>query len=140
MRSIIFHLFLIFNKRFSLSLTSLKVLLIAILSILIFTPSAIYDLGFLYSSIISLAFFLFLKKKTSYFKSLFLTSLLAFFISLPISVQSFNQINIFSILIVFSNYLGKLSSFTTLSYCFILPYCNFLLIFFGNFFSSFLYF
>lgn len=138
MRSIIFHLFLIFNKRFSLSLTSLKVLLIAILSILIFTPSAIYDLGFLYSSIISLAFFLFLKKKTSYFKSLFLTSLLAFFISLPISVQSFNQINIFSI---FNSILATiLVSYLLLPLClivFILPYCNFLLIFFGNFFSSF---
>ena len=138
MRSIIFHLFLLFNKRFSLSLSSSKVLLIAILSILIFTPLAIYDLGFLYSSIISLAFFLFLKKKTSYFKSLFLTSLLAFFISLPISVQSFNQINIFSI---FNSILATiLVSYLLLPLCllvFILPCCNFLLIFFGDLFSNF---
>ena len=74
-------------------------LLITSISLLI-NPNYIYDVGFQYSylisfSLISLNSYL---KSSKYFVSLFKVSLLSFFVSIPITLYNFYQINVMSII------------------------------------------
>lgn len=77
-----------------------KVLIIMACFLLLFNPFIIYDVGFLFSFIVSgyLLFFGKLSNKFhNYFIKLLMTSLICFIVSLPITINNFFEINIMSV-------------------------------------------
>ena len=98
-RSVIFYSLLnikVLKKNFDLS----DILLLTIIMILIIKPNYIYDIGFIYSSVISytLVCFRYIFNK-SYFKNILLVSIISFLVSLPITVNINYQVNILSVFI-----------------------------------------
>lgn len=98
-RASIFAILLMINKIYYFYIKSINLLLVALAIIIFYNPRLIYDIGLEYSFIIT--FFLILFKdfinNKNYFISLFKTSLIAFVVSLPITVYNFYEINILSI-------------------------------------------
>ena len=69
---------------------------------LVINPFLIYDLGFQYSCVVSISLIYFsnlIKSKKTYLSKIFITSLIAFLVGLPISIYNFFHINILSCLI-----------------------------------------
>lgn len=101
MRSSFLFILLSINKIFYFHIKSINILLIVISILLFLNPFNIYNIGFLYSSIIS--FFLILSVKVlenkSKIKTAVYVSLISFFAGLPISFLNFFSINFFSIII-----------------------------------------
>ena len=103
--------------------------------LLIINPFYIIDIGYLYSFSISLAISLLRKKiKGSYFKKLYLISIIAFIVSLPINIYSNYEINyltpLFSILLVpFFHFIILPLSIIV----FFFPFLNFILEFLTSF-------
>ena len=98
--SILFGL-LALNKIFNLEIKTVKVLFFTFIILLLFNPFYIYDIGFIYSFVISF-FLIVLSKKLnskSYLKNVFLISLISFFVSLPITLYNSYEINFFSIIL-----------------------------------------
>ncbi len=98
-RGILFYILFTINKEYYFYVGG-EELCILILSISLFVnPYNCFDVGFLYSYVIS--YFLLLLgdmiQDKNYFKSLLKASLLSFLVGLPISLYSFQQINIGSI-------------------------------------------
>ena len=88
------------NKVFGLDLSSKQVLYLTIAILVLFDPFIIYDVGFLFSictvgGIILCNDFI---QDNNKFKSAFKLSLIAFLFSLPISLYSFYEINLLSII------------------------------------------
>jgi len=97
MRALIFMLFLNLNKIYRLELSNLKCLLLTVILLILFSPLIVYDLGFQYSCITVLGLILFSSNiKGSYIKILFMTSLIAFIFSLPITIYNFYEFNLLS--------------------------------------------
>ena len=89
------------NKLFELKLSTFKILLIISCLVLIFNSYNIYNVGFLFSYIISMYLVVFSKiinKYKNYFVKIFITSLISFLASIPILINNFFSINIMSIL------------------------------------------
>ena len=101
LRAVLFFSILGINKIFKLKFKILEVWCMVFMIVVCQNPNILFDVGFQYSFLIS--FFLIimqskLKGKT-YLKSLFLVSIISFFVGLPITLYSFYQINILSIII-----------------------------------------
>jgi len=89
------------NQLLKLELSNKKVFIICICFITFFKPFIIYDIGFIFSSIISgyLIFFSdLISQKKNYFSRLFLTSLIAWIVSFPIVVYNYYEINFLSVI------------------------------------------
>ncbi len=89
------------NKIFNLNIKNTNIILFLISILLFYNPYYIYDIGFLFSFSISfsLIFFMkYLKNIKGYINKLFITSLISFFISLPILINNFYQFNLLSII------------------------------------------
>ncbi len=99
-RSIVFFTLLQIFKLTKFNLSTKDTLLYAIILILIIYPNFIYNIGFLYSSIISYTLISYSDKfKKNYILNLLLVSLISFLVSLPITVNNNYIINILSVLI-----------------------------------------
>ena len=101
LRSGIFFIFITINNIYYLNIKSINLLLVTVSLILFFNPYIIYNNGFLYSSIITGALLLFsplINKYQNYISKLFMTSLIAFLFSFPLSIFSYYQINILTII------------------------------------------
>ena len=101
LRSGIFYIFISINKMFYFNIKNSNLLLFTISIILFINPFIIYNTGFLYSSIITwslIVFSSFINKYDNYFIKLFMTSVLAFLFSFPISIYSSYQINLFTVI------------------------------------------
>lgn len=100
MRAGIFYILLSLNKKYKLNIKTINVLLITLFISLLLNPFLITKVGFQYSFIIS--FFLILSgeilKNKSKGISLLLVSIIAFFSSIPISINNFFQLNFLSII------------------------------------------
>ncbi len=100
MRAGIFYILLSLNKKYKLNIKTINVLLITLFISLLLNPFLITKVGFQYSFIIS--FFLILSaeilKNKSKAISLLLVSIIAFFSSIPISINNFFQLNFLSII------------------------------------------
>ncbi len=99
-RAILLMLFLDINHKFSFGLSSIKILFLIAALLLFINPFFIYDLGFLYSFIVtfSLLYAHKILEGKGKIKQLFLISCISFLFSLPISIYSNYEINLFSII------------------------------------------
>ena len=99
-RSIVFFSILQSFKLLNIKVNTKDCLLIAISIILIIYPKYIYNIGFLYSSIISYTLIYYSNYfNKNYIVNTLLISLVSFLISLPITINNNYSINIFSIFI-----------------------------------------
>lgn len=92
---IITSIFRLFNVR----IKTISIALIVLNILLIYNPFYIYDIGFLYSFLISISLIIFkdnINNSKNYFTKLFMTSFVAFIISIPITVNNNFSINIMS--------------------------------------------
>lgn len=88
------------NKYNYLYITNINIFIITLSITLLINPYYVYDLGFLYSYLISAALIICSKclDNKSKFYQLLLTSIISFLVSLPITLYTFYQLNIMSIL------------------------------------------
>ena len=99
-RSIVFFTLLQIFKLTNINISTKDTLLYSIDTILLIYPKFIYNIGFLYSSIISYTLIYYSNKfNKNYILNLMLVSFISFLVSLPITVNNNYQINLLSILI-----------------------------------------
>ena len=99
-RCILFFIFNTINKLFKLEISSFKVLLFVVVSLILYNYKIIYDVGFIYSVCTVMGIILcnsFINHDNKLISS-FRLSLTAFIFSLPISLCNFYEINILSII------------------------------------------
>ena len=99
LRAIFFYLFFSLNKIYNLNIKGVNIFMLIFSISLLVNPYYIHEVSFLYSYTISFSILLVGNKISngSYFKRLFLTSLISFIVSFPITIYFFNQINILSV-------------------------------------------
>ncbi len=98
LRAVIFYILNLLNSKYNLELSNLKILFLTAIIILLFNPFMLYNIGFIYSFIITLTILLYSSKITgNYFSKIFKISLLAFIVSLPITINNNYEINLLSI-------------------------------------------
>lgn len=98
-RSLLLFIFIIINKKLDLRMSTVNILLLVVTTLLLYNPLIIYDMGFLYSVSVSLGLILFNKyMKKNYFINMFLTSIIAFLFSLPITLYYNYEINLMQII------------------------------------------
>ena len=99
LRSIVFYIMLKINKKFNLDISTKNILLLTISILIIYNPLIIMDMSFEYSAIVTYGLVVYTKYfKKNYFVNLFITSLIAFLFSLPITVYYNYKINMLSII------------------------------------------
>ncbi len=99
LRSTILFIMLYLNKRFDFNMTTLQCLYLTIILILLRLPNMIYNIGFLYSSIISFSLIRYSHLiKGNYIMKCLKISLIAFLFSLPITINNNFEVNILSII------------------------------------------
>ncbi len=101
LRATLFFILLALNKIYYLNIKTANLLVITLIITLLTNPFIIYNVGFLYSFIISFFLILFstsINQHKSYLMKLIMVSYIAFLASLPISLSSFYQINYLSLI------------------------------------------
>ncbi|MEG1899950.1 MAG: DNA internalization-related competence protein ComEC/Rec2 [Bacilli bacterium] len=100
MRASIFFILLSINKIYYFNISTLNIMVLTLIVILFINPFIIYDVGFLFSFVISfyLIWFNKLLENKSYFKSLIMIGIISFLSSFPITIYNFYQVNILSII------------------------------------------
>ena len=99
LRATFFFIILTINKQFELKINTLSLLIITCCLLLTINPYYIYDLGFTLSFTVSFFLLLFkniLNKYDNYFSKTLVISLIAFFASAPIIINSFFKLNLLS--------------------------------------------
>ena len=99
-RCILFFIFNSINKIFKLDISTFKILLLVIFSLIIYEYKIIYDIGFIYS-ICTVGGIILCNNYINHDNKLissFRLSLVAFIFSLPISLSSFYEVNLLSII------------------------------------------
>lgn len=99
LRAVAFFIILTINKQFELKVSTLKLLIITLCTLLIINPYLIYSLGFILSLTVSFFLILFkglINKYQNYFSKTLVISLIAFLSSAPIIINSFFKINLLS--------------------------------------------
>lgn len=99
LRAVAFFIILTINKQFELKISTLKLLIITLCTLLIINPYLIYSLGFILSFTVSFFLILFkvlINKYQNYFSKTLVISLIAFLSSTPIIINSFFKINLLS--------------------------------------------
>lgn len=99
-RGILFYFFFTLNKNYYFYIKPINLFLLVLSISFWINPNNIYDVGYLYSytisfTLISLSNIL---QGKNYFHSLLKVSLIAFLISIPITIYSFYQINVLGVL------------------------------------------
>ncbi len=94
-RASAFFLLLQIKRLCKWKISSLFLLLLVLLGMLFYNPFYCYHLGFVFSFLISFSLLYFGKyqKKQNYFKQLFQTSWIAFWMGVPILIHNFFQVN-----------------------------------------------
>ena len=88
------------NKILNLNLSTQKILIFIICFVLLFNPYSIYNIGFLFSYIISLYLIIFNKlinKTNNYILKILITSSISFIVSIPILINNFYSVNLMTI-------------------------------------------
>lgn len=100
LRAVLSFLLSSINKYNYFYISSVNIFLLTLAITLLINPFYIYDLGFLYSYIISFSLILCSKilDSSKKFKTLLLTSIISFLVSIPVSLYTFYQINVLSII------------------------------------------
>jgi len=100
LRAVIFFFLSSINKYNYFYVTNLNLFILTLCITLLINPYYVYDLGFLYSYIISMALIMCSKilDGKRYIYSLFLTSFISFLVSVPITLYNFYEFNFMSII------------------------------------------
>ena len=101
LRAILMYSLSTFNYLFRLNTKKIDIMMLVIILAIIIDPFIIYDIGFIYSYLISLFLIIFtnrIRKKKGINKVIY-TTLISFFASLPITIYNSYEINIISILV-----------------------------------------
>ena len=99
LRTIIFFIVLKLNKKLDLNISTKNILLITLSIIMIYNPLIFFDIGFQYSGLVTFGLIVSTKYyKKNYFYNLFITSFIALFFSLPITLYNNYELNLLSIL------------------------------------------
>ena len=99
LRGVLFYFLFTINNVYYFYIKKINLFILIISIALLINPNYVYDLGFLYSYSISLSLLIFSDYlKGNYFISLLKVSLISNLVSIPITLYSFNQINLLSIL------------------------------------------
>lgn len=99
LRSTIMNILFSINNIFKLKVSKLDIICITLIIAIVINPFIIYDIGFIYSYIISLFLILFSNKKKNKLYQIVYTSLISFIVSLPITIYNSYEINIISIIL-----------------------------------------
>ena len=100
-RATFLFIFLILNKFLNLKLSTAKILLMLLCTVLIINPYNIYNVGFKFSYIISLYLILFNKiinRCSNYVTKTLITSFISFLAGIPILINNYFSINFMTIL------------------------------------------
>ena len=99
LRAFLLFLLIYINKKFKFNLKTIEIIMLILLILLMYNSFYIYSIGFKFTFIISIILILFSKKINNfknYFSKLLMTSLISFFVSLPIVINNFFEINLIS--------------------------------------------
>ena len=102
LRGLIFYILLTINKTFNLKINPIKLILLDLIILLTYNPYYIYNMGFIYSFIISITLIItsnIINKYKNYISKIFITSLICFIVSIPITINNFFEINLLTPLI-----------------------------------------
>ncbi len=101
LRAIIFTLLIDINKHFNFGVSRFKILFITAFIILLIDPFDLYNVGFIYTFIITFSILLVSGKLTNKnkFYQTFMISLITFLFSMPITIYLNFEINLFSIVV-----------------------------------------
>ncbi len=100
-RAFLFFTLLSINKIYYFYVDSISIFILTLSITLLINPFFIFDIGFIYSFLISFTLILgsnLLNKYSNYIIKLFLTSLISFLVSLPVTLYNFYSINLLSII------------------------------------------
>ena len=122
LRSGVLFLITRFSNLFKCNLSVIKCFILTICILILLNPFIIYNIGFIFSSVISGYLILFsdlINKRKNYFSKLFITSLIAWLISFPIVIYNFFEVNLLSVIynivcVPFVSYIIFPMSFITL--------------------------
>lgn len=134
MRAVLFYILLNIKKIFNLRISNLRVLLYTAYILILLNPFIIFDVGFLYSFVITGGIILNSSKiKGNYFKQLLILSIFSFLFSLPITVNLNYEINLTSIIanLIFVPYVSLIvypMALLTFIFSILDPIFNFLII------------
>ena len=101
LRAVLFFILFSINKIYYFYIKGTNIFIVVLIISLFINPYYIYDVAFLYSFSISFALIVmgdYINKYKSYIKRLFLTSVISFIVSIPITLYNFNQLNLLSII------------------------------------------
>ena len=132
LRAILFYILLSIKKIFNIKVSNIRLLIICAMILIIINPFIIYDIGFIYSFIITSGIILNNELiKGTYFKKILIISIIAFIYSLPITINLNYEINILSIIynVIFVP-LVSLIIYPLTIVTFIISYFNPILLFF----------
>ncbi len=95
LRAVFFYILILVNKEFKLNFKNNELLILLAGILLLYNPYYIYDIGFLFSFIISFYLISFkdIFKTKSKIKKLLLVSVVSFLVSIPILINNFFEIN-----------------------------------------------
>ena len=100
LRTVIMFIVFAINKIFNLKIKKIDLMLAVLIIVIFINPFIICDIGFQFSYSISIALIIFHKKISKFRKKWqqnLCTSIICFFISFPICIYYYSQVNIFSI-------------------------------------------
>lgn len=97
-RAYLLFLFSFLNQHYNLNFSSMKLLGFVLILLLLKNPFVFMQVGFQFSFLLCAFFNLQKQEQSSYFKTIFKTSLLAFLVSFPLSSFHFHQVHLGSIL------------------------------------------
>lgn len=100
LRGVLFYILFRINKIYYFYIKPINLFIIILSISLLINPNYIFDIGFIYSFLISFSLIMLSDKLTSnnYFISLLKVSVISSLVSIPISLYNFYQINILSII------------------------------------------
>lgn len=99
LRSAIFTILLSLNKIFKVGVRTIYVLLFTLVIIIFINPMYLYNIGLLFSFVITFYLICFSSIiKGNFFRKLFITSFISFVVGYPIVVNNFYQVNFLSII------------------------------------------
>ena len=99
LRSTIMYILFSINYIFDLKIKKLDIMFITLIISIIVNPFIIYDIGFIYSYLISLFLICFSYKCKSKFKNMINTTYISFLVSFPITLYNSYEINFISIIL-----------------------------------------
>lgn len=101
LRASIMFIFSSINYIFKFEINKIDIMLFTLVMAIFINPFIIYDIGFIYSYLISFFLILFYDKykNKNYFVKGIYTSIIAFLVSFPITVFYFYEVNVFNIVI-----------------------------------------